>query len=198
MSPFDFFTRKVCLTLGSEEWELARIEFARVGLEVEKFLAIPDSGPHQSFNRSTRQILSDFLNSGSESLLFLEDDCVFRQYNHLEKALSELPVDWDICYLGANLLNGQPERYSKHLFRVKSAWTTHAIGYNRKVVPYLLNNQPPVGAEMFDNWMSGELENFQAFVVAPMIAYQRFHTSAIWGTTEDYTPHFEASDARLI
>lgn len=198
MSPFSFFDRITCLTLGGEEWELAEVEFSRVGIEVEKFLALPDEGPHQSFNKSTRQILSSFLNSDSETLLFLEDDCVFRVYDHLGLALSELPTDWDIVYLGANLLNGQPERYSKHLFRVKSAWTTHAIGYNKKVIPFLLENQPGFGAEMFDNALSRWLPDLNAFVVAPMVAYQRFHKSSIWEISEDYTPHFEASDARLI
>lgn len=138
------------------------------------------------------------MESDSETLLFLEDDVVFRDLAHLENALSELPSDWDVVYLGANLLNGQPERYSDHLFRVKSAWTTHAIGYNKKVIPFLLDNQPPVGAEMFDNALSRWLPDLQAFVVAPMVAYQRFHKSSIWGTTEDYEPHFVNSDLRLI
>lgn len=198
MNPFSLFTRRVCLTLGPD-WPLACEEFERVGLDhVWRFDALPDIGPHQSFNRSTRRILSDFAMSGSDTLLFLEDDVVFRDLGHLESALSELPADWDIVYLGANLLNGQPERYSEHLFRVKSAWTTHAIGYNKKVIPFLLDNQPDANAEMFDNALSRWLPDLQAFVVAPMVAYQRFHKSTIWQTTEDYTPHFEASDARLI
>jgi hypothetical protein len=194
-----FFDRKVCLTTIASEWDIGYLELARVGLhDVEKFQSIPDEGPHQSFNRSTRKILSDFMESNAKTLLFLEDDVIFNDMGHLSSALNELPSDWDIVYLGANLLNGQPERYSKHLFRVKSAWTTHAIGYNKKVIPFLLDNQPKFGAEMFDNFMSGQLPNLQAFVVAPMVAYQRFHKSSIWQTTEDYTPHFEASDARLI
>lgn len=197
-NPFNFFTRKVCLTLGPD-WPLACEEFERVGLEhVWRFDALPDIGPHQSFNRSTRQILSDFCMTDSETLLFLEDDVVFRDLGHLELALSELPSDWDIVYLGANLLNGQPERYSEHLFRVTSAWTTHAIGYNKKVIPFLLDNQPDANAEMFDNALSRWLPDLQAFVVAPMVAYQRFHKSSIWGTEEDYHPHFVNSDARLI
>lgn len=195
---WDFFQRKTCLTLGPD-WPIACAEFERVGLEhVWRFDALTAEGPHQSFNKSTRQILSDFIVSGSETLLFLEDDVVFRDMGHLDKALNELPENWDIVYLGANLLNGQPERYSEHLFRVKSAWTTHAIGYNKKVVPFLLDNQPPAGAEMFDNALSRWLPDLQAFVVAPMVAYQRFHKSSIWETLEDYTPHFLNSDLRLI
>jgi len=198
--PFDFFDRKVCLTLVDEEWCAAQNEFARVGLtDYLKFEALGDIGPHQSFNKSTKAILSEFWASGSDSLLFLEDDCVFQDLGHLEQALSELPENWDIVYLGANLLNGTPERYSDHLFRVREAWTTHCIGYSRRVVPFLLQNQPGFSEEMFDCWMSRQLKDLNAFAVAPMVAYQRPHVSSIWQKpqVEDYTPIFEASQERL-
>jgi hypothetical protein len=180
------------------EWEQGRQEIERVGIfDCIKFQALPDIGPHQSFNRSTRQILSDFNDSSHETLLFLEDDVQFRDLSHLEEALSELPPDWDIVYLGANLLNGEPERYSDHLFRVKSAWTTHAIGYNKKVIPFLLENQKGFSEEMYDQTLSNLLPSLNAFVVAPMVAYQRPHHSAIWDRYDDYTPIFEASDGLL-
>jgi hypothetical protein len=101
MNPFDFFERKVCLTLGPD-WPLACTEFERVGLtDVWRFDAIPINedkilGPHQSFSASVRQILEDFMVSGSKTLLHLEDDCIFQPLDHLAEALSELPDDWDI------------------------------------------------------------------------------------------------------
>jgi len=202
MNPFEFFERRVCLTLGPD-WPIACEEFERVGLEnVWRFDALPDIGPHQSFNKSTRQILTNFLISGAKTLLFLEDDVVFKDLSHLEVALSELPSDWDIIYLGANLVcwnNGepQPERHSEHLFRVKAAWTTHAIGYNKRVISFLLANQPDISAIMFDNWLSSQLPTLNAFCVAPMVAYQRAHHSMIWDRYDDYTPIFEASEERL-
>lgn len=195
---FDFFSRKTVLTCDDVEWCSFQNEAARVGLDgYQKFEALPDIGPHQSFNRSTRKILIDFYESRAERLLFLEDDCVFREMGHLENALAELPADWDIVYLGANLLNGTPERYSDHLFRVFSAWTTHAIGYNRKVVPFILENQPGFSERMFDNFLSDALPNLNAYVIAPMVAYQRPHVSAIWNRYDDYTPIFEQSQERL-
>lgn len=206
MNLFSFFQLKTCLTLTHLEWELGHREIERVGIfDCIKFQALPDIGPHQSFNRSTRQILADFNNSVYETLLFLEDDVQFRDLGHLGQALSELPNDWDIVYLGANLLcwncegDPQPERYSEHLFRVRQAWTTHAIGYNKKVVPWLLEYQPGFSDQMFDQFLSESLLGLNAYVVAPMVAYQRPHVSSIWNKPEidDYTPIFEASDARL-
>ena len=69
-------------------------ELERVGMkDVWRFDAIPIDtdkilGPHQSFSASVRQILSDFLISGAETLLHLEDDCVFKDLTHLEEAIS--------------------------------------------------------------------------------------------------------------
>ena len=195
---WDFFDQKVCLTADSGEWEKAVAEFARVGLSAQKFDALPDIGPHQSFNRSTRQILIQFFESDSESLLFLEDDCLFKDIVHLDKAMSELPADWDIVYLGANIQDENPVRISEHVFRIRSAWTTHCIGYRRKAIPYILENQPGFSEQMYDNWLSGQLPNLNAYVINPMIAWQRPRMSKIWGTMSDYSEHFERSQKLLI
>lgn len=199
---WSFFQRRICLTNDPAEWAIAQQEFARVGLEVEKFQAVKEIGPHQSFSHSEREILLNFLHSDAETLLHLEDDCVFRDLGHLPQAIDELPEDWDIVYLGANLVlwnNGepQPERYSDHLFKVKCAWTTHAIAYNKKCVRTILEKQPEFSAVMFDNYLSTRLPELNAFCVAPMVAYQRPRFSSIWQRFDNYDPIFEASDARL-
>lgn len=197
-----FFQRRVCLTNDPAEWAIAQREFARVGLAVEKYQAVKEIGPHQSFSHSERNILLEFLHSDAETLLHLEDDVIFRDLSLLPAALLQLPTDWDIVYLGANLVcwnNGepQPERYSEHLFRVKCAWTTHAIGYNRKCVETIIAKQPGFSEQMFDQYLSSRLHEFNAYCVAPMVAWQRPRFSSIWQREDDYTPIFEASEARL-
>lgn len=198
---WSFFNRKICLTNDEAEWQIAQVEFNRVGLEVEKFQAVKEIGPHQSFSHSEREILLDFLHSDAQTLLHLEDDCIFRDLGHLPQAVNELPEDWDILYLGANLIqwgdSPDPERYSEHLFRVRAAWTTHAIAYNKKCVRGILEKQPMFSEKMFDNFLSDLLPELNAFIVAPMVAYQRPRISSIWDRYDDYTPIFEASDARL-
>lgn len=206
MSPWAFFDRKVCLTLQDHEWQKGCDEFERVGLHgVERFQAVKEIGPHQSFSHSERNILLDFYHSNAERLLHLEDDCLFRDTSHLEQAISELPSDWDILYLGANLIlqpgfgECNPVRHSEHLFRIDAAWTTHAVAYNKKCVFEILARQSEFSVQMFDQYLSNRLKEFNTFVVAPMIAYQRPRFSSIWQKDEidDYTPIFEASDERL-
>jgi hypothetical protein len=195
---WNFFDDKYCLTLDPAEWNLAQKEFHRVGLyNVRKFDAIPDVGPHQSFNRSSRRMLIDFFGAGNQRLLILEDDAEFRQLDHLSTALYELPSDWDIVYLGANIQDAVPERYTTHLSRVRNAWTTHAIGYNRQVLPFLLENMPGVEDRMYDNWLGSVLPDLKAFVVNPMVAWQRPRYSVIWGKTVDYSDAFVLSQEKL-
>lgn len=199
---WSFFQRRICLTNDEAEWAIAQQEFTRVGLEVERYQAVKEIGPHQSFSHSERNILLDFLHSDADTLLHLEDDVVFRDLGHLEQALSELPEDWDIVYLGANLVlwnNGEPWPiyYTPRLFKVMCAWTTHAIAYRKKCVRTLLEKQPEFSVQMWDNYLSNRLPELNAFIVAPMVAYQRPRFSSIWGRVDDYTPIFEASDARL-
>jgi hypothetical protein len=199
---WSFFQRIICLTASDTEYALACAEFSRVGLTATKFPAVREIGPHQSFSHSERDILLDFLYSDDNRLLHLEDDVVFRDLTHLPQAISELPDDWDILYLGANLIcwnNGepQPERYSLHLFRVHQAWTTHAIAYHKRCVRRILERQPSFSAQMFDNALSDMLSELNAFVVAPMVAYQRPRFSSIWQREDDYTEVFELSEERL-
>lgn len=192
---WDFFARRICLTTNPDEWAMGEREFARVGLSVEKYQSIPDINPRHSFSRSEKQILADFYDSGAETLLHLEDDCSFKDLDHLPQALRELPSDWDIVYLGCNI-HGEVVRHSEYLFRVKGAWTTHAIGYNRKVVPFILENQPGFG-EMYDDFLRSQLPNLNAYVVAPMIAWQRPHYSDLWDREVDHGDVFQASKEKL-
>jgi hypothetical protein len=195
---FEFFDRKVCLTADPAEWQKAEGVFTGVGLtDVQKFEAIPDIGPHQSFNRSTRQILIEFFESSNERLLFLEDDCVFNHHDHLEQALKELPADWDIIYFGCNIQDEKPVKATDRLYRIQGAFTTHCIGYNKKCIPFILENQPGFSEQMFDNWLSANLCRLNAYVINPMIAWQRPRHSKIWGKAVDYTEHFKTSQKKL-
>lgn len=211
MKAFDYFDRKVCLTLDGSpmydrltkeekqqsdaRWHHAKKEFERVGLrDVIKFSALPDIGGHQSFNRSIRQILIDFRESDATTLLLLEDDCVFKDLSHFDQALKELPANWDILYLGANIRDKEPKKLSTHVYKLNDAWTTHAIAYQKTVVDFLLLHQPGFSEQMFDNWQGGAaLPRFNCFVINPMLAWQKPGHSFIWNGYTDYTEQFVES-----
>lgn len=199
----DYFDLKICLNhpSASERWGSCLQEFKRIGLTgVARFEALPDIGPHQSFNRSVNEILRYFRRSPYRRLLFLEDDVTFVRPEVAEEAIKQLPEDWDILYLGANILHppgAKPEPFSPNLCRVYEAWTTHAIAFNKKSVNFILENQPGFSEAMFDNWLSANLSRFNSYIVAPMAAYQRPGHSLIWNSTTNYETIFTGSDIIL-
>ena len=201
---FSFFDLKVVLNcrLAAERMRLTGAELHRVGItDYIRFEAVEDIGAHESFNRSVNYILRMFELSGAERLLLIEDDVLFVGTDHVEEAISELPEDWDILYFGANLQEtgfAPPVRHSKRLCRVFNAWTTHCIGFNKKVVKRLLNDQPGYSERMFDNWLSSQLPELNAFCATPMVAIQRPDNSYIWNNYADYTNIFAKSDHILI
>lgn len=139
------------------------------------------------------------MRSGHGRLLFLEDDVVFVKEDHVQAALEELPDDWDLIYFGANILHTEPkpEPYSPHLCRILSGWTTHALGFNKKCISFILENLPGESEQMYDNWLSGNLVRLNSYIVTPMAAYQRPGQSLIWNSTTNYEAAFTSGDIIL-
>ena len=164
-------------------------ELARVGLKADPFYSIKAEQPFKSFCLSQISILKEFLLTDHKTFLALEDDVLFKDLTHLPAALNELPEDWDIVYLGANVTEDRPEFYSHYLRRVRSAWTTHAVGYSRKAVEKIVESYKGdwENEGMYDDWLSRNfLPNNQCFIVAPMVAWQRDGFSDLWNRDASY------------
>jgi len=122
---------------------------------------------------------------GEGPILILEDDVVFEDgsLETMNKAVSQLPPDWDILYLGANV-KAPASRQSDNLFRVlKSVHTTHAMLYSakgRQNMHDLYDAETGSGIGTIDHWlyMVG-LGLMNCYVVWPMIAFQRADYSDI-------------------
>jgi len=199
---WDFFEVRYCLNQDSrpDRWIQATEEFERVGLEVERFASIPADSAVKSFCLSQYAMLKSFLASGKGVLLTLEDDAVFRGLSHLRAVLDHLPIDWDILFLGANITDmvtgireHPPVRHSEHLYRVYHAWTTHAVAYSRGIAERIIREYD--GISMYDAWLSERiLPTCKAYLVNPMVAWQRPGKSDLWGQDTDYTGAFIHGD----
>src|SRR5690348_14832139 len=103
---FNLGNVKYCLNQDSrpDRWNQAKAEFDRVGIKgIQRFASVPAAQGNQSFCLSQYAMLKTFLATGEKILLTFEDDVIFRPMDHMDKALAQLPEDWDILYLGANI-----------------------------------------------------------------------------------------------
>jgi GR25 family glycosyltransferase involved in LPS biosynthesis len=174
---FDFFDNVYYINLASRPDRNSALlaECFMQGFVPQRIEAETGENHHLAFNASQYKALSQ---AQGDKVLILEDDCVFRYNYHLDKAIAELPEDWHLLYLGANVHDNGAEQYGSHLLKLNSCWTSHAIGYSRKAIDFLLSNWDPTQFPIFDQ----RLNEFplKRFLVAPMIADQAPGFSDIW------------------
>ena len=194
------FERIYCINLDrrQDRWNECQNEFDKLNINVERFPAIEGNNRHRAFNKSQWSVLKKAVDEKLNCFLVLEDDIEFHNCDHLEDALKELPQDFDLVYLGANI-NGTPlERYSDHLFKIRNSFTTHAIGYSYKMAKWIVENFPFhkdeyefEGLTIYDEWLRVNVqEQFKCYLVAPMVAWQRKSFSDIWQNHADYSKCF--------
>lgn len=141
---FEFFNKIYCINLDSRLDRLAlcseRLSKYSIG-EVERFSAYAlENGAH-GHCKTYCALIDECLMRGFENCLLLEDDVSFTVSveefkNILQAAVSELPDDWDALYLGGTLCDNYTSSpisiYSKHLYRLHSAFATQSVAFSRK------------------------------------------------------------------
>lgn len=185
------FMKALILTTNTIDFNIAKQEVAKLCIDAKPFYAIKDDNPKVSFNKSMREIMRN--NDGV--LALFEDDVLLRHNSHFHYAFDQLPDEWELCYLGANI-TGVVERYSDNLFKMNGGWTTHAVIYNnpKKICEDYFDTN-----HMFDDWLSTQIHpRGNTYIISPMIAWQRVHKSSLWNHVADYTHLFDASNNKLI
>jgi hypothetical protein len=182
---------KILTTKKSKMLDSALKEMHRNSLSGEVVYAVIHEDSKTSFNLSMQKIM----NSTDGVLLLFEDDVEIRDFSHFEDAVSQLPSDWELCYLGANLV-APIEKYSENLYKTFGAWTTHAVIYNN---PKELCKAYTDTSIMFDDWLKTNIHpRGNTYIIKPMIAWQKPHKSDLWNGYVDYTRIFDDSAAKLI
>jgi GR25 family glycosyltransferase involved in LPS biosynthesis len=195
-----FFDRICCINLDKrvDRWNNCLDEFRRVEIDVERFSAFDGDNHHLAFNKSQHTVIKKMVDEGSERFLILEDDVWFKNVSHLTDAFNQLPEDWDLISLGCNINGTRLDRHSDNLFKLRNSFTTHAVGYSKKMAKWIVENFNPDEYPIYDEWLRINVyENYKCFLVAPMVAWQRPDQSDIWGHYADYTRCFIDGDDLL-
>lgn len=207
MNYFDRFSKVYCLNLPEriDRWDICERNFKEYNLNnVSRFEGFVINKPYLSSKgngqlgcmMSFKAIFEEALLNGYESILILEDDFQFtfppeEMSEKLKSCLNELPDDWDMFYLGANIVDEfyqQPiEKYSDNLYRLISGFALHSVAISnialRKIVKEF----------KIDDWVAVDIffaQQFQAFnkcfISKEILSLQRPDFSSIEGTFFDY------------
>lgn len=162
--------RVINLESRTDRFEEIQNELPKLGIfEFERFLAY--EGGAIGCDKSHQECLK-----GKGDLLILEDDCIFEN-NALEifkKAKEQLPEDFDLLYLGANVKQ-KAEKYSENLYRIYGGvHTTHAMYWSAKGRKLMLETWQPGMQGTIDHWLFMEGQSkLNCYVCYPMVAFQR-------------------------
>lgn len=181
-----------CINFHTREdrWEECLEEFKKVNWKVERVKV------DTKFNQSQFDLIKKA--SKHKSSLILEDDVTIRDVSHLEDALNALPKDWDLVSFGATVNERHKEKVSDHLFRYRNGWATHAVLYSQKMMKWIADNFNPDCGVIYDEWLRlNVLNQFNCFIIKPMICYQRPSFSDYRNRYVDYTGGFEQSENLL-
>lgn len=183
----------------------ALAELWKIGVYPERFEAHTGDTPFLAFNSSQYHCIKKAFEEGWQHFTIYEDDVVFKDYGHAEQALNELPMDFDLFYLGANLIGSdimnfkKPEKHSQHIYKLYDAWQTHAICYSRHAAEWILQHWDYTKAPTYDEWLRSVAFRFlNTYIIAPQICYQNPGHSDIWGTQVKTDHLFEQGNKLLL
>ena len=194
----------IVIVLSQKHRKDRRTAFERnadeIGLMYVWFDSIEKDTPRESFNYSHRKIIEDCFTDGYEKVLVLEDDCCFRRMDKFWDVHNELnAMQWDWVYYGANVRpypeHLQPKPCTSHLRTIRSAFTTHAIGYTQKAINAIHSYYKPESGHMYDSWLDQFLlPSMPAQISCPFLCVQKPAYSDLWNRNVDYTDTFSASE----
>lgn len=151
-----------------------RCELEKVGISVTRFPAIDTKPGWKGCRDSHLQVMETCRNE--VAFMILEDDVKFLHNDPLaviDDALWELPHEWDCLFLGASPQEPQ-EIYSKHLYRLKNALTTHAIIWHTRyggAVEHILSHKDHINK--IDIFLKDVIfPEFNCFLIRPLLVTQ--------------------------
>lgn len=159
------------INLDSRQDRMRNFQKNEFPFPVQRFSAYKAGCGEDGCTLSHLQIIK---NQNEFPFAVFEDDCVLvKSWDYVEKALQQLPKDWDALWLGANL-KYPLHRYSENLFRLRKAYALHAVIYNSKrMIDFIVNHHNTPSGKNLDIFYKNVVQDkFKCFIVYPMVATQ--------------------------
>lgn len=143
--------------------------------------------PLDKHRHCTKDFLQMLRRKGQQNIVFFEDDfeLVKGWEEVLDKAWKDLPDDWDLLYMGANLTS-PPQKITDNLLKIRGAWMFHAVIMRDRFINYILNKYDVNRYWVFDEWLRQEAIRRHFYMTYPMISYQRAGYSDLVGQYVNY------------
>jgi GR25 family glycosyltransferase involved in LPS biosynthesis len=191
-------SKAYCINLyyRKDRWKTAAMQFAKHGLNVERFNAIDGMEFTKSYparpgncgcNLSHFLIIQAAYIMGLPAILIFEDDVVLHAdfVRLMNECIRQLPYEWDMLMLGGSHREA-PEPFRPNLLRVKKAFCTHGYIIRESMYAELLQRMLP-----FDKPQDELLTEFQKthriFITDPPLAWQDPGFSDIEGRIMNYS-----------
>lgn len=178
-NPFDYFDNIYYINLDSREDRLAQIkkELSGIGIfRAERVSGVINSTPAHGCALSHAKIFADAIEHEYETILIFEDDVEFfpNAIENLSNALKQLPLYWDMFYLGANLDRFPAFQVSPNLARITGAFATHAYAVQKRMFPLLFGINADMNTRFNDVAYAEAIHPiYNCFLTVPLVAGQR-------------------------
>lgn len=187
------FDKIYCINLDTraDRWQETIEETEQMGWKIERFAALP------SFNHTMVSLMKKI--KRNKSSLILEDDVWLRNCGHYEKAIGNVPDNWDMISFGATVQRTHREKVAEYVWRYYDGWATHMVAYNKKLVNWIADSFDPECGVIYDEWLRlNVLHKFNCYIIKPFVAYQRPDFSDIRNRYADYTNGFMESEQNIV
>ena len=185
------------INLDSRPDRLASFRKQQIPFEVERFAGIKAERGQDGCAASHLSVISA---QTEFPFAVFEDDCVLlHPWKFVEKAMLQLPSNWDALWLGA-MVKKRLHRHSQNLYKLRRAYSLHAVIYNTKrMVDFVVDNHYRTNGENLDVFYCHEVQaRFNCFITYPIVATQLSDVSDIGGKFTNNKEAIEAYYKRYV
>lgn len=186
-NPFDYFDKIYYINLDRrvDRRQQVENELAKLNIQADRISGVVHEKPATGCHLSHAKIFDDALQSGYDRILIFEDDVEFfpNALENFTASLQDLPTEWDMFYLGANLDAYRAYQVKEHIARLEGAYATHAYAVRRTLFRALFEINADTEVVHNDVTYTQQIHpNYACYLALPLVAGQRDSFSDIQRT----------------